>query len=431
MNYISKISAELKRELNNKSNDQKKILLRFKNLLFKKKNYLIKSLCKDVGKNYEDAKAEFNESIKIWEHVIKKLNKIKKKENFIIDKKKRGLILYEPVGVVGIITPWNYPLLTLSERLPFCLAAGCTTLIKTSEYTPTFSKILSNLINKDIILSKKIRILEKNNKEIGNAICKDKNISMIAFVGSSSTGKKIMNQSSNTLKKLSLELGGKNPAIICKSANLNVALSKIISGIFENGGQACVGISRIIIHEKIYNKFLKLIIMRIEKLISQKRLNFQVPSTKFQKQKVKKIINFVKKNHKKNLIKIFKNNSEIYTPIFLSSPKNKNFFNSNEFFFPIVTFEKFKDINNCCNIANYVDQRLAAYIFSSKLTEMKEMIKKLNFGRIWSNSSLEWSPNLSVGGFGFSGLGRDMGNDGFKNYLISKNVFISNIEKNH
>ena len=91
MNYISKISAELKRELNNKSNDQKKILLRFKNLLFKKKNYLIKSLCKDVGKNYEDAKAEFNESIKIWEHVIKKLNKIKKKENFIIDKKKKRI----------------------------------------------------------------------------------------------------------------------------------------------------------------------------------------------------------------------------------------------------------------------------------------------------------------------------------------------------
>ena len=430
MKYLSIITSKLKRELTDKSNNQKKNLLRLKRLLLKKENYLIKSLCKDVGKSYADAKIEFDESIKIWTYAIKKLNKVKKIENFKISNKKKGLIFYEPIGVVGIITPWNYPLLTLSERLPFCLAAGCAALVKTSEYTPAFSKILSNLINKDIILSKKIKIIEKNNKKIGKAICKDKNISMISFVGSSLTGKKIMKQSSGTLKKLSLELGGKNPAIICSSANLNIAVQKIINGIFENGGQACVGISRVIIHEEIYNKFLKLLISRVEKLILQKKLNSQIPSTNFQKQKVNKIMNLIKKNYKKDLIRVFKNKSKVYTPIFLRSFKNKKFFNSNEFFFPIVTFEKFKNIDECCNSANQSDQRLAAYIFSSNIMERIKITKKLNFGRIWWNSSLEWSPNLPVGGFGSSGLGRDMGSEGFKNYLISKNVFINNIGKN-
>ena len=96
-----------------------------------------------------------------------------------------------------------------------------------------------------------------------------------------------------------------------------------------------------------------------------------------------------------------------------------------------MTFEKFKNIDDCCNSANQSDQRLAAYIFSSNIMERIKITKKLNFGRIWWNSSLEWSPNLPVGGFGSSGLGRDMGSDGFKNYLISKNVFINNIDKNH
>tara|TARA_B100000700_G_scaffold330781_1_gene458972 strand:+ start:1457 stop:2737 length:1281 start_codon:yes stop_codon:yes gene_type:complete len=419
---LSKISKKLKiyneKSSNKKNNNIKKILKIIKAILIKNKKNIIRSICKDVNKNFSESSSEFKGSLNIINYVLSNHKSLKK-----IEKKRKEMITFVPIGVVGIITPWNYPLLTLFERLPFCLASGCPVIVKPSEHTPIFTKLLKKIFNSNKYLSKSLFIINDGNSNLGKKLCNDPNISLICFVGSTEIGRKVLKQCANTLKKTNLELGGKNSAIISNKTNLADSVNKVIRAIFENGGQACVGISRLIIHEKIYNLFLKTIISEIKKQHDKQNLILQPPATKQQRIKVLSTLKYVKTKHKKNIVKVFNIGSKKFTPIFLRYSKNDKYFLENEFFFPIVTLEKYKNIQDCIKRANNTGYGLACYIFSKNKYEIKKYINNIRCGRIWVNSSLKWSPSLPVGGFDLSGGGRDMGSDGFKNYLTSKSVY--------
>tara|TARA_B100001059_G_scaffold88128_1_gene86620 strand:- start:5069 stop:6370 length:1302 start_codon:yes stop_codon:yes gene_type:complete len=417
--YKLKLASEVDK-INIKDNKKKLILI--KSILEKNKYLIIKSIIKDVGKPRKDAENEFKASIEIWNYVIKNIKFIRKNRKFNFSKKDEGEVAYRPLGLVAFITPWNYPLLTLSERLPFCIATGSTAIIKQSEYSQKFKNVLFKIFNKKRF-STIFHILKNTNHKIGSLLCSDENISAISFVGSTETGKKILNQTSSTLKKTYLELGGKNSAIVCESANLKLAVNEIINGIFENGGQACVGISRLIVHKKIYKKFIKDLILDIKKKHKEDQLIFQVPANKIQKRKIEKQINFIKKKYKDKILMTFNLGSNKFTPIFLYLNNTDNYFINTEFFFPIITIETFQDIKEAISKNNISKFGLAAYTFTKNKKEKRMLSLKLNSGRIWHNSALIWNPSLPVGGFGLSGQDRDMGIKGFDNYLTSKSIY--------
>ena len=425
---LLKITSKLKTFTEFSSKDKNKVyknnLIIIRNMLKVNKNLIVKAISKDVNKPKKDALAEFKNSIDVWNFVINNFRYIKRIKKFTFKNGDTGIIKYEPIGLVGFITPWNYPLLTLSERLPFCIASGCPAIIKPSEFTPTFSKILQKIISSRSNLIKSINILKDLKSKTGSLLCRDPNISLISFVGSTLTGKKILNQCSSTLKKTNLELGGKNSAIISKNVDFNYAIPKVIQGIFENGGQACVAISRVIMHESIYQQFITKIVFEIEKLVNLNKLKMQAPATKIQQKKTTLFLKYIKSNYSKNIIKIFNIGSKKYTPIFLKCNEKKNFFLRNEFFFPIITFEKFRNLKECKNIANESGYGLASYVFSTNKFEKKYLANGLQSGRIWFNTSLQWSPKLPVGGYNLSGKGRDMGIEGFQSYLTTKSLYV-------
>jgi len=251
-------------------NRRKLILIR--NIFNKNKKAIIESIIKDVGKSKKDAENEFKGSLDIWNYVIKNMNSIPKNKKIKFNKTDKGEITYKPIGLVAFITPWNYPFLTLSERLPFCLATGSTAIIKQSEYSKNFKNILFKIFNKKRYLTNTLHVLRNTNYKTGITLCSDENISAISFIGSTETGRKIVMQTSSTLKKTYLELGGKNAAIVTKKANLKLSVDEIIKGIFENGGQACVGISRLVLNKNIVKNFLKLLLYEIEKIHKKKKL---------------------------------------------------------------------------------------------------------------------------------------------------------------
>ena len=430
-NNLLKITSELKTFSNSDNiidyKTIKRVLVKIKNKLIENKKKIVKSISLDINKPIHLSEVEFTSSMNIWSYVINNINLINRNKKYIFSKNKSGKIIYIPIGLVGFITPWNYPLLTLSERLPFCIGAGCTAIIKPSEFSPRFTKILIKLINNDSTLNKQIRILSNTKPKTGIALCNDTNIDLISFVGSTKTGKKISKQCSVSLKKTNLELGGKNAAIVCKSSKIDFAISQIINGIFENGGQACVAISRVLIDEKIYNIFINKIIFKVEQLIKSNKLKLQLPANNLQSKKIISVIKQIKSSLPKNALKIFNfKTHKNYSPIFIFSKNKKNFFLDEEFFFPIVSFGKFKNINECIKLNNSTSYGLASYIFSSNKDEKDQLINNLKCGRIWINSTLEWNPILPVGGFNMSGNGRDMGIDGFLLYLSSKSVYINN-----
>lgn len=406
-----------------KIKNSKIVLKIIKKNLIKYKKKIIESIKLDVGKSAVDSSKEFEGSLEILDYVIKNIKFIEQTKITIKSKKKIGRINYVPIGVVGIITPWNYPLLTLFERLPFCIGSGSGAIIKLSEHTPIFSNLMRSIFNKQKKIRKIIYITANNRTVTGKILCEDPNISLISFVGSSSTAKKILSQSASSLKKTNLELGGKNPAIVTKTANIKLSVSNIINGIFENSGQACVGISRVIIHEKVYNLFITSLLREINLLKSKNILSLQLPANKIQRQSTLTTLSHVKKNYKLNIIKIFNFGLKNFTPIFLKLKNKDKYFLENEFFFPIITFEKFKTIKNCVDLANCTDYGLACYVFSNNKNENKFFLNNLHFGRIWINSSMQWHPSLPVGGFKSSGGGRDMGLEGFKNYMTTKSIY--------
>jgi len=425
---LSKLTLHLKhfveKPLEERSSISIKNLKILRMILKKNKTQIIKSISRDVKKTLKDSIIEFNSSLDILNYVIKNFNYVKKKEKFLLENGDKGFVNFEPIGVVAFITPWNYPLLTIFERLPFSIACGCSAILKPSEFTPNFSRLLTELFNSDINLKKCLTVLPDLDQKTGLALCKDSNISLISFVGSTSTGKKILKQCSSTLKKTNLELGGKNSAIICKSSNLDTAVLKVINGIFENGGQACIAISRVIIHEDIFDTFVDKIITKVKKMHKLKKLKIQIPFIENQKRKIISTIKYIKSNYSKNFIEVLNLGSSQFTPIFIRCKNKKKFFLENEFFFPIVTFEKFKNLDESINLVNNASYGLASYIFSSNQSEIKKLNNRLQSGRIWVNSSLKWSPSLPVGGYNLSGNGRDMGKFGFNTYLTTKSLYL-------
>ncbi len=429
INQLKKITKNLRKYPDNFStentNESKNILIQIKKEIIKHKKKIINSINQDVKKSISDCEEEFGNSIDVWNYAINNVNKIKTKKRYIYSNNKSGLINYVPVGLVGFITPWNYPLLTLSERLPFCLGSGCSAIIKPSEHTPNFAKVLRKIINTNQKLSNRINITHNLSAEMGTKLCRDPNISLISFVGSSLTGKKILKQCASTLKKTNLELGGKNAAVVFKSSKIDTAVTKIIKGIFENGGQACVAISRILVEDSIYDKFIKKIIFQTESFIKSKKIKIQIPANNKQKKKTHHYLKYIKKYIKKNYLKIFNSNvNKSFSPIFIF--KNISLFKNQEFFFPIVTFEKFTDINDCIKKNNSTGYGLASYVFTNNKEEISKLLRFTQCGRIWINSTLKWSPTLPVGGYKMTGGGRDMGKDGFQFYLTTKSVYIEN-----
>ena len=393
------------------------------NSLKSNKKIIAKKIVQDVKKPLKDANLELQNSIDILSFAIKEFLKVKLTLNIFENNQNIGNIIYEPIGCVAFITPWNYPLLTIFERLPFAILSGCQIILKPSEYTPNFNTILKKIFKKNKLINSKIEVILSKDQTQGKSLTYNKNIDMISFVGSANTAKKIIKQTSNSLKKISLELGGKNTAILLDKKFNNKIIDKIILGIFENSGRACVAISKILISEKIYNDFFHALKNRIINKFIKKNV-FKRKVLNFEKEKIEKIILYLnKKIHNKNKHYLSKNKENFCLLIDDKTSTNQKHLDE-EFFFPIVSCQSFKDENQLIKKANKSKYGLACYVFSDNNNKIKNIVKFLDFGRIWINSGpTNWSPKLPVGGKKMSGKSFDMGSQGFFNYLIPKSIY--------
>ena len=407
-----------------------KLAIELLRIIKKFRRSLAINISKDTKKTLHESNAEVESSIKILNYAIQEFKIFKINCTPFKNKKSYGQIFYEPIGCVAFITPWNYPILTIFERMPFAILAGCNIILKPSELTPKFNIFLKKILEKNILISSKIKVLLSKNKLKGQLLTKSKKVDMISFVGSTKTAKQIIKQSSNTIKKVSLELGGKNIAIILDD-NFNIKMiDEIILGIFENSGRACVAISRILVNKKIYDDFISLLKKRILEKLNNKKILFR-KIQKFEKKNIKKIISSIDKRIKsKDKNYIFNDKKEFCLII---SNKNSNYdkFLDEEFFFPIVSCEIYKNRDELIKKANNSKYGLACYIFSNSNKKIINTIKDLHYGRLWINSGpTDWHPSLPVGGKKMSGKSFDMGNQGFLNYLIPKSVYITRNLKN-
>ncbi len=352
----------------------------------------------------------------------KQTNKKKKKPK-ILNKNKIKLYEYlEPVGVVALIIPWNFPMIVLSERLPYILAAGNSVVIKPSE-------------NGNLSIEYFVKILESQGSPkgvinylpgdglTGKHLVQNKNVSMISFTGSTKIGKEIYSSSSSNIKRLSLELGGKNPMAIFNDANFDSAADDIIYSFIHNAGQCCVSGSRLFIQKSSYKKFISILVRKLDQI-----KYFQNTVTHNQYLKIK---NIIKKSLQKNISviyrkeKLFNDKQRTIYPI-IFRPKNKNNFLNEEIFGPVLTVDTFINLSELVDKMNNTNYGLSALIWTKNKQKGLQLASKINCGRIWINGNISQNyPELSIGGFKESGLNRETGDSGIITYSEKKSIIFN------
>ncbi|CCC71705.1 hypothetical protein NCAS_0I00370 [Naumovozyma castellii] len=334
----------------------------------------------------------------------------------------------EPLGVCGQIIPWNFPLLMWAWKIAPALITGNTVVLKTAESTPLSALYAAKYIPEAGIPPGVVNIVSGFGKIVGEAMTSHPLIKKIAFTGSTATGKHIYQNAAASLKKVTLELGGKSPNIIFADANLKKAVQNVITGIYYNSGEVCCAGSRVYVQESIYDELIE----EIKAASEAVKVGDPFDETTFQgaqtsQMQLNKILKYVEigKNEGAQLItggeRVGKKGYFVKPTIFGGVQEDMRIVKE-EIFGPVVTISKFKTLDEVVQMANDSEYGLAAGIHTSNINTATKVADRLKAGTVWINTYNDFHCNVPFGGFNASGLGREMGTEALENYLQSKAV---------
>ncbi|MDY0132259.1 MAG: aldehyde dehydrogenase family protein [Desulforegulaceae bacterium] len=341
--------------------------------------------------------------------------------------------VYEPVGVCGQISPWNYPLLQASWKMAPSLAAGCTIVMKPSEITPLTTIKITELAEEAGIPPGVVNLVLGTGNKVGSELAKSLDVDLISFTGGIETGKIIMQSAASSLKKIALELGGKNPNIVFSDCDFETALDFALNAVFFHAGQICSAGARLMVEDKIHDKFVLELKNRIEKI---KIGNGFDESTEMgpliSEEHREKIENYVSLALKEGAIletggkrpddeKLKK--GFFYLPTLFTNCKAEMKIVKEESFGPVITVEKFSSDDEALKLANDTKYGLSAGFWTNSPSRIEKFSKGLRFGTIWINDFNVYYPRAPWGGYKQSGIGRELGLEGFHEYCELKHVF--------
>lgn len=341
----------------------------------------------------------------------------------------------EPVGVVGQIIPWNFPLLMAAWKLGPALASGCTIVLKPAEQTPLSALRLIEIINDAGILPDGvINLVTGLGEEAGAPLAAHPGVDKVAFTGSTEVGKLITQASAGNLKKVSLELGGKSPTIIFPDADIDAAIAGAASAIFFNHGQCCCAGSRLFAHEKIFDKVSE----GIAKIASGIKVGPGMDSSTemgplVSDEQFQKVSGYIEsgKSEGGDIIAGGKyDNSDgghfVHPTVFTKTSHDMKLVKE-EIFGPVVCAQPFSDENleKIAVEANNTNFGLAASIWTSNISVAHKLAAKIRSGTVWINCHNIFDASLPFGGYKESGWGREMGHEVLKNYTELKAVTVN------
>lgn len=344
-------------------------------------------------------------------------------------------LLREPVGVVGQVVPWNFPLMFTSWKMAPALAAGNTIVLKPSEITPLSSLKIAELMCEAGMPDGVVNIVPGLGHVAGQYMAEHPGIAKVAFTGSTATGRRIVQASAGNLKKVQLELGGKGANIVFDDANLTAAVNGSAWAVFHNQGQACIAGSRLMLHEAIADEFLE----RFAALARSIRLgNPMDPATEMgpltsalHRDRVLSYVN-VAREQGGDVISGGKvpdapdlANGCYVEPTIVRVRDHRDRVAQEEVFGPFVSVLTFKDDAEALKIANGTDYGLGSGLWTSNLQRAHKVARDLHAGMVWINSYKRVNPGSPFGGVGQSGYGREMGFDAMREYTQVKSVWVN------
>ena len=361
-----------------------------------------------------------------------------KVEGSVIPSDKPGIFnftRYEALGVIGMITPWNSPLLLLAWKLAPALAAGNTAVIKPSEFTSASTLEFMNLIEEVGFPKGVVNTVTGFGLEVGAPLVDHPNVDKIAFTGSDVSGQKIYEAAAKKIMPVTLELGGKSPNIVFEDADFEAAVMGAISGIFAATGQTCIAGSRLLVQKSIHDKFVERLINVAKEAKIGDPMSTETHvgpvTTQPQYQKIIDYIEIAKKENAKCVLggKPYTGpgakGKQFIEPTIFTGVTNEMRIAQEEVFGPVLSVIPFDTEEDAVRIGNDIDFGLAAGVWTNDIGRALRMSEKLRAGTIWVNTYRAVSFTSPFGGYKRSGEGRESGKDAIKEFLQVKSVWIA------
>jgi acyl-CoA reductase-like NAD-dependent aldehyde dehydrogenase len=344
-----------------------------------------------------------------------------------------SLTLRQPLGVVGIISPWNFPLVLSAWKVAPALAAGCTMVVKPASFTPITCLELGKMLAEAGLPDGVYNVVTGPGAVVGEALVRSPQVDAIAFTGETGTGKQLMAQAAHTLKRVMLELGGKSPMIVHSDANLDKALDGAME-VFYNAGQQCNVPSRLLLHQDIYDEFLRRFKERAGAMRVGPTFDEQADMGPLVSQsQLEAVLNYIELGKKEGarletggerLQGSVYDKGYYLPPTIFSQAQPGMRIVEEEIFGPVVAAMRYRDLDEAIDLANSSPYGLAAGIWTNDLDAAQACARRLNAGTVWINVWNKSFPEIPVGGNKHSGLGRELGIEGLEEFTTVKGVHI-------
>ena len=411
--------------------DRAILLLRVADLIDRDRAAIARQEVLESGKPITQAMAEIEGAADIWRYAAALARTLHGDSHNSLGPDMLGLVLKEPIGVVSLITPWNFPFLIISQKLPFALAAGCTAVVKPSELTPGTTVMLGKLLAEAGLPDGVVNIVLGYGEPVGAVLSSDPRVDMVSFTGSTAVGKRISAAASATLKKVSLELGGKNPQVIFPDADLDQAADAIAFGVYFNAGECCNAGSRIIVHESVAAAL-------VEKItVLSRRVPFGDPldprtqvGAIISPEHLAKIDAYVRGAVAAGArlalggaaLDVGGLSAQFYQPTIVTDVRPEMEIAREEVFGPVLSVLTFRTADEAIQLANDAAYGLSAGVWSSDVSTCLDFMRRVRAGTVWTNTWMDGFAELPFGGFKQSGQGRELGRYGLEEFLEVKTV---------
>ena len=345
----------------------------------------------------------------------------------------RSKVVHEPVGVCGLITPWNYPLLQTAWKVAPAIGAGCTSVLKPSELTPHTSIILMELLTEAGLPPGVANLVLGAGATAGGPLSTDPRVDMVSFTGGLATGRVLMANAAATVKKVALELGGKNPFVLFADADFETAVDNVLTGIFLHSGQVCSAGARLVVEESAHDRVVDELVERAQRIVLG---GPDDPTTEtgplISAAHRDKVESYVQRGIAEGAV--LRCGGErpkdprladgyFYPPTILDGCTQDMAVVHEESFGPVLTVETFTDLDDAVRIGNDTEYGLAGAVFSADHGTCEEVAARLRHGTVWINDFGPYVPAAEWGGFGHSGFGRELGRAGLAEYQETKHIW--------
>lgn len=423
---------------NFKGSDRAKLLNKIADLIEEHAEDLAYREAIDMGKLYTDALnidvphiANMFRYYAGWSTKID--GHVRQVEGWTHQEKIMAYTIREPLGVVAAITPFNFPMILSVSKFAPALAAGNCIIHKPASSSPLSAIKLAEIMEEAGVPKGVFNLVTGPGGVIGNAITSHPDIDKVAITGSTETGKKIIKDGADTLKHITVELGGKSPNIIFADADLDKAVQTAVMGIFWNKGEVCVAGSRILVEQKIYDAFVKKFVATAGRIIVGDPFDAATQMGPMSsKEALDKSIEYIEIGKKEgatlasggNAFKINGKGYYMQPTIFINASNNMRIAKE-EIFGPVVPVIPFKDFDEAIYLANDTPYGLASGVQTSDVAKAMRAAELIEAGTVWLNTWHYYSPNAPFGGYKQSGYGREQGIEAFESYMQHKTVWLN------